>query len=211
MPSLIAENVVQVVMEYTGGGATMSNVYHVHKATPWTEANLLSLETAFLGWETDTGSDNRAQDVALTRIKLTDLTSLASPMRDTILGVPIPGKQLSGMLPANSTIAFKGSIGERGRGRAGRQFWIGLAEDMCAGCSIDTDAGGDITANLEQLRTEIAALPLGALLGIIHTVVSGAPISPATFSAIVAWVLTDRTLDSQKNRLPNHKRRKVTP
>lgn len=211
MPHLIANNVVQVVMEYVGGGATMSNVYHVHKATGWTDVNLEALETAFLGWETDTGSDNRSSEVALTRIKLTDLTSLLSPMRDTILGVPIAGKQLSGMLPANSTIAFKGSIGQRGRGRAGRQFWIGLAEDMCAGCTIDTDAAGDILANLEQLRTEIEALPLGAILGVIHTIKDGAPLSPADFSAIIAWALTDRTLDSQKNRLPNHKRRKVTP
>lgn len=209
-PALIANNVVRVVMQYAGGGAEMSNVYHVHKDTDWTPAQLATLEDAFVGWESDTAGDNRSQNVELVRITLTDLTSQTSDTRDTIMGAPIPGKRVSPLMPGNVTVAVKGSIGERGRGRSGRTFWIGLAEDMCVGCSITSPIGADVVANLNQLRTEIAGLAMGAVLGIIHTVKDGAPLTPATFSEIITYALTDYILDSMRDRLPNHKRKKRT-
>lgn len=206
MPSLIAPNVAQVVMRYANGGDYSENVYHVQYGTGWDATSLAALTSAFINWETTVASLIRSDEVALIRVTATDLTSLASSRDDAILAVPVPGGVSSPVLPPNVTWAIKGNIGERGRGRNGRCFWIGLAESMVVGALVNGSIAAGIETALNDLITDIAVAIPGAILGVIHQYAAGVQITPATFSEILAWVYTDLTCDSQRDRLPNHKR-----
>jgi hypothetical protein len=207
MPSLVATNVVQVVCEYLSGGEKCANVYHVHKSTPWTALNITDVLT-----EITTASPLRSNEVSLIRITGTDLTSLTSARVDVPLVAPIVGTNVAPVLPANATFAVKANIGERGKGRNGRTFWIGLAENKVAENSVDETYAGNVQTALNTLITDISGGSPVATLGIIHTEVGGVPQSPAPFSAILEWSYTDLFVDSQKNRLPGHKRhKKPTP
>lgn len=211
MPALISTNTVQVVMKYRLGTEIMQNVYYVHKDDNWTQSDLDALNQAFIAWEEDTAAPLRSNQVALVAIKSTDLTSLTSPTLSAVLDDAIPGERINPAMPGNVTFAIKADIGERGRGRAGRKFWIGLSEDMCLENGCVEDIPASIQLAMETLSTLVAAALPGVALGIIHTVFNGSPILDALFSEIVGWTFTDELLDSQRTRLPGHKRIKRTP
>lgn len=208
MTSLISTNVASVKMFYVTADTNMMNTYHVRLSAGWTNSDLEALETAFEDWEGTLASAERSDLVVLDRIICTDLTSLTSGNYDKQVSPPIAGQQPSEILPANSTIAIKGNIGERGRGRAPRIFWIGLTIGQVTEDSIDQAAATSLVAALDGLQGLITAAVPGAELGVIHTVVAGVHVPDAPFSPIYNWVLTDLALDSQKDRLPRHKKHK---
>lgn len=208
MPSLIASNVAQVSLFYQLGGENMQNVYYVKSDVPWTQSALTDMLTTFTNWETTTASLLRSEQVSCVRGKAVDLTSLSSPMVDSIFVSPLVGQVAFPAMPGNVTYSIKADIGERGRGRAGRKFWIGLAEPMCAENGCIDSFSDDIADALSTLITDLVTANPDWTLGILHTVVSGAPITPALFSPIINWVVTDLILDSLRTRLPGHKRRR---
>ena len=201
-------NVVQVTMVYSSGEDTQENVYYVHKASAWSQPDIIDLLTVFSTWESTVASDERSQDVSLVRMIGTDITGLTGARVDLPLVAPIAGQEVSPVLPANVTFAVKANIGERGKGRNGRKFWIGLAENMVVENTVDETRAGDIQSDLNALISAVNAGPPSATLGVIHTKSGGLPIEPATFSAIVNFAYTDLTIDSQRDRLPGHKRHK---
>ena len=205
---VVATNVCQVTMVYSSGDDLMENVYYVHKGTSWTTSDINDLLTVFSTWESTVAADERSAEVSLIRMVGVDLTSLAGARVDLPLVAPIPGGEPSGALPANVTFAVKANIGERGKGRNGRKFWIGLAESMVAENLVDETRAGDIQTDLNGLITAVAAGPPAAALGIIHTVVAGIPQNPAPFTPILSFSYTDLTVDSQRDRLPGQKRHK---
>jgi hypothetical protein len=112
-------------------------------------------------------------------------------------------------MPANVTIALKLVIGERGRGKSGRLYWIGLTEDQCVGDTVETSTATALEAAGEALRTGIEALglPWGNLV-VPHLKIGDTRPTPATKSVVESIALTDNVLDSQRDRLPFHKKHK---
>jgi hypothetical protein len=209
MPSIIAEKVAQVVMGYLSGGEPCENIYHVHSSVAWTTVLLEDLLATFQAWEMDTASLLRSDEAELIRATATDLTSITSPRYDEPLETPVPGALVSPVLPSNVTLAVKADIGERGRGRNGRTFWIGLSEGQVAMNLVGSVVVTDIVSALNTLITDITTAAPDQTLGIIHTVAAGVPLTPATFSPIIGWSVTDRSIDSQRDRLPFHKAHRV--
>lgn len=209
MAGITSPNVVQVVMQFLSAGETAENVYYVHKTTSWTEPQINDLLTVFSNWETTVASLLRSVGVSLVRLIGTDITSLTSARVDIPLVAPIQGTNASPVMPGNVTFAVKAGIGERGKGRNGRKFWIGLYESGVTGNTVDETLAGDIQTALNTLVADVLAGPPVAALGIIHTKGPGGPIEPATFSSIKSFSYTDLTVDSQRDRLPGHKRHKL--
>jgi hypothetical protein len=195
-------------MSYSAVDATMENVYHAHKDSAWTLTEVADLASLFRDWEEVTASPLRAGQVSLTRITATDLTGPTGQRADVVIDPPIAGGAAGPILPANVTWAVKANIGERGKGRNGRTYWIGLSEDMVILSQMDPTIGADIVAALNTLRTTLPASTLACDLGIIHQYVAKVHITPAPFSPIVVWSATDLLIDSQRDRLPGHKRHK---
>ena len=191
----------------------MENTYHVHKSTAWTIPEIDDLLTGFESWETTSMAPQRSDEVSLVRLTGTDLTSLTAGRVDRKLASPIPGTRTGKALPANATWALKADIGERGKGRNGRTFFIGLdSAQVDNNALVPTYADANLAAQNALLTAVETAVP-GAVLGVLHTRANGAPLEPATFSSIVNYVYTDLVLDSQRDRLPFHKahRRSAPP
>jgi len=203
-----APNTVAVQMFYTVGGEIVENVYHAHKDSAWDLTSLGALAAAFVSWETSDAADQRSEQVSLIRVVATDLTDLTSGRVDNKLVAPVDGTIVSPALPGNVTWAVKQNIGERGRGRNGRTFWIGLAETQVIGNIIDTATANSIQTALNALITDIPAAVPGAALGVMHRPPGDPPIGEATFSPTQSFTYTDLFVDSQRDRLPGHKRHK---
>lgn len=204
----VGPNIVQVQMIYTCGGELVENVYHAHKDSAWDLTTLGALAAAFVSWETSEAAPLRSEQVSLVRVVATDLTSLTSGRVDTQLVTTVDGGVVSPVLPNNATWAVKQNIGERGRGRNGRTFWIGLAENQVIGNQIDTTVGDSIQSALNALITDVGAAVAGAALGVMHRPPGDPPTGSATFTPTQNFTYTDQLIDSQRDRLPGHKRHK---
>lgn len=205
-------DVAEVKMVYNSGGQSAQNVYHVYNAAgPWTETTLNDLCIAVGNWEVAVASVERQEDCQWLYAIATDLTDLNHPRITFAPTAPTPGGHTtSDLAPNNVTIAFKASTSKRGRGRQGRVFWIGLAEDMIAnqqlGSSHRTSIGNALNGLIDAVHT---ADPDWHLV-VAHSWVDKVHLAVGTHDAITRYELTDTYLDSQKLRLPNHKRARHT-
>lgn len=199
-------------LKYRTPDDIVENVYYVRTSdTDWTEALMDDVEAVFSAWEDTDASLLRNDGVALYSIIATDLTSLAGIRKAYSIEPTIPGTLPDG-LPANATIAVKADIGRRGRGTSGRTFWVGMAAEQLASMDqLDNTAAASIVNALEELRTNIAAVSGIDGLCVPHFVVGA--VRPATVDSdqVVRYSLSDFFMDSQRNRLPFHKKHKLPP
>lgn len=206
MPYIPAPGVLQVVQFFSTGLANGANVWHVLKgAGAWDLAGVNEVIDVFAAWEEDEAGDNRAIEVACTGFKATDLTSLAGV--SIFRAVNITGNIAGPAAPLNATFAVKLVTGLRGRGTNGRVFWYGLSEEQMGAYLMDPIQAEGIRVNVESLITALGAAG-DYSLAVLHKVVGGVEINPQTASVVVSAAYTDLFVDSQRNRLPGHKRRK---
>jgi hypothetical protein len=191
----------------------MENVFYVKISDDtWDQATMDAVVDEFTGWEDTNGSLMRNDQTSLYEVIATDLTSLFG-IRKAYAVSPVITGALPNALPPNVTIACKADIGRRGRGTAGRVFWIGLAEGqiLTEGDQIGSASAGLIISGLNTLRDAVAAVTPVEGICIPHFVVSG--LRPPSVSAdiVVQYLMSDFTLDSQRDRLPGHKKHKRLP
>lgn len=202
---------VEVRMQYILNGESCENVYHVANDTEeaWTLAAMEDIASAFADWEDGSAKLQRTSQCALHNITVTDLTSLTSDRLTRPIVPPIVGTRGGDSQANNVTFALKADVHNRGRGKNGRTFWIGLAEDQTAGSTITSAARDAIVTALNALITAIEAVNPTYRLVIVHRVVGNVHPPVAGSSQVFLYSATDDTLDSQKNRLPNHRRRHI--
>ena len=198
--------VAQVVQYFSTGTANAANVWHVAKEDAlWTNAAIEAVLDVFEAWEGLQGAPTRAVEVACTGFRITDLSSLEGITK--FRSENISGTDAHPAAPLNATLAVKLSTGLRGRGTNGRVFWFGLTED-----SLDAYTATSITqANLISTVDGLIAALIAAgdyTLCVVHQVVGGVKINPRTHSDVLSAAITDPYIDSQKNRLPGHKKQK---
>lgn len=208
--------VVEVRCNYILSGENCENVYHVANDTgeAWTLVHMEDIASAFADWEDVSAKGSRSVACALHNITVTDLTSLEAERITRPLTPPIAGTVAGDALPNNATFALKADVHNRGRGKSGRTFWIGLAELQTAGSTILSSDRDNIITAMNALITAVEAIDPTYRLVIVHRVVGGIRPPEAAFSQIFLFGATDDTIDSQKNRLPNHRRRskkRITP
>lgn len=205
-------DVAQVSMLYTCGGERMQNVMHVlNNAGGWTIPTLLDLGNTFVDWEDATAKAQRSSGTFLDLVTVTDLTSLGSSRVTVPVSPAIQGAAVGAPAANNVTIAIKHNTGVRGRGRQGRSFWIGITEDMYTVNQITSVAVTAITAAMGALKTAILALDPDYRMVVAHSEVDGVPLLVGNTSEILSFDIADNIVDSQRTRLPNHKRNRRRP
>lgn len=202
--------VAEVRMRYLLDTENAENIYHVDHGSldPWPLADLEDLASTFENWEDTTAQPVRTSAASLIEIIVTDLTSLTTQRVTRAVSPALVGAVGGDSLPNNATIAIKADINNRGRGKSGRVFWVGLSESQVTANHINTAAGDGLVAALTGLRAAVLALDAAYHMVIVHRVINGVRPAEADWSAIASFSLTDTTIDSQKNRLPNHRRHK---
>lgn len=204
-------NTAQVDMKYLVNGEGVENVYHVLSDDGWNASTLSDLADVMTTWENAAPNSNRSAACSLIEVICTDLTSLDAARFVKAVNPPIAGQLVSDALPNNATFAVKANIGSRGRGRSGRSFWVGLAESQIDLGHMDTASADDIVIAMNDLIDAIVAGSSAWTLVVAHRVADGVPLPVGTTSPILAYSYSDLSIDSQRDRLPNHKRHRRTP
>lgn len=205
--------VAEIRMTYVQENQNVENVYHVARDSgTWSKAELTTLADGFIGWESATAKALRASTVQLIEVVATDLTSLGGYRIVEPVTPPVQGTHDGEPLPSNVTVAVHADIGIRGHGVSGRVFWIGLTATMCSGDSIDPVPATAVESALVDLITMVAGLDASWHLSTVHRQIGGVRPPTGTYTHIRDFNFSDFTLDSQKLRLPGHKKhRKKRP
>lgn len=207
MPFQPAPNVVEIVLNFQGENQDMVNVFHAHYAVRPTFADLQTLGDEIIDWQATYLAPRRSNQVYFNSVRLTDLTdqNTAPVIRQPANAVP--GGFAGDWLPFNSTWCVKWLSAGRGRGKQGRTFHVGLAEGQVNGNYVRNDEAAAILNAYNQLRLMVTD---GAdrQLVILHRTSGGSTLPEATFTPVVGVGASDNTIDSQRTRLPNHKRRR---
>jgi len=202
---------VQVEMRFFMGNNNAQNTLHALCATTPGLADLNDLGAVFVAWLETEWAPIASEDWTANELVLTSLDSITGPRRSIPISPAIPGELVGDAMPANCTIAIKEDIGRRGRGTAGRIFWIGLDESQVDGNQLVSAAQVAIVSALEALRTSVEGLANFTGLCVPHLTVNHVKPNPATSDVVQSFVLTDVNMDSQKDRLPFHKKKKGLP
>lgn len=206
---------VQVDINYAMQGNNASNVIHIAYTPVVSLTDFDAMSTAIAGWLTSNWKPISSSEWAVTSLVFTDLNSANGPRKAYPLDPPIVGDLTDQPIPANSTLAIKFDIGIRGRGTAGRMFWVGLAENQVDGNTVATATITAILAALDALQTAVQTVGAPWVgLSVPHRTVGGAHPNPALQSAVDGFLATNNQIDTQKDRLPFHKKRrkkKTTP
>lgn len=200
IPNCVQMNVNMVA----DGQRVMNTFYYKFPGTPNAFDLNTMLAAANTAWATYF-SVNLSTAIALHSLTAVDLSGPTGVRIDRATDPPVPGEVAGDYLPLNATAAFKRSGAVRGRGVNGRIFWPILAEAQVTGDQLTDLAAGDFLDAVVAFDNAVkAACPSGTLQVIPHKT----GLYRGTATPIEAWVLADKYIDSQRDRLPFHRRHK---
>lgn len=201
-PFIPAPGTVAAEMVYTQLGQVCENVYHIQRGTTGaspTGADMDAIAALLEAWEHNTAISLRSSGVALTKIRVRDLTVQGGLVKEYTPTTAVTGTGTQPPAPGNVTAAVKWQTGLGGRSHRGRTFHIGLASNLIVGNQLTTAMQAAMLSGYNDLHGRIVAVsPL------IHVVVSyshnkfwrtTAENTPITTCSV------DINLDSQRRRL----------
>lgn len=120
-----------------------------------------------------------------------------------------PGTLAQSTAPNNATMAVKFAIANRGRGMSGRAFFIGLGETNISGGYVN-GAYAALIVTAFQTFAEFIETAAACTHVVAHRYEGNPPVRlPAAVPhEVISYSYSDLALDSQKLRLPNHKKRR---
>jgi hypothetical protein len=211
-PPYYVTDTVRVEVRYFLQNNNAANVFHVGYTTPPGLADFGVLGSTISDWLTSDWKPLSSQDWSANQIIMTDLGGPVGKRMSFAVDPEVIGSDVAQAMPANVTAAVKFDTGIRGRGRSGRMFWIGLSEAGVDANQLIPGSTSGILAALNNLNALITALDVftGMVVPNSFQTRSGIQhhLNPATSNLVEAFAFTDNLVDSQKDRLPFHKKHK---
>jgi len=195
------EDVCEVNIRQELAGEDMINTLYFHSGTGWDIGSMADLadrlDTALIAGY---ASRHNVQSTYL-GLRLRNLTVEAGEVIITSTASPIVGTSGGGSMPNNAAFAIKFTTTLAGRSYRGRIYHGGISGSMLSGVNtVDTGIAADLVTFYEDL------VDAAALAGGQHVVVSryhdNAPRTAGIATPVLSITFTDRTLDSQRRRLP---------
>jgi hypothetical protein len=209
MPHQDVPNTVRVEVNYAYDNNNMANVFHVRTSDVPSDTDLNTIATNMQTWLDTEWKPLAPTAISAQSIICTSLHDLSGPRRAYAISPAIAGTNTSPALPANVTLAVRANIGTRGRGRSGRTFWIGLCEDQVTNNEVNSTTATAVISAMTALNEVMA--DIGANLeGLTspHFVVGGVRPPVVATSDVLSYSLANFVTDSQRDRLPGHKKAK---
>lgn len=210
----IAQTVIRMQSDLEG----IFNDLHWLKPGGWVAGDMDTLANTLVTAATASLPGIYCNDVQLLEIVATDLTSLTSERAV----VPFPsgtvGTVAGGSTANNVALAMQKITGNRGKGQTGRLFVGPLPESFVTQNEVSTVNAASIKAAFDALVTAVQAwdpiiqpVVLSRFLGVDPVTHKPIP-RPAGIGHIQrSFGFTNLFVDSQKDRLPGHKKRKRKP
>lgn len=195
-------NCVQAELIYLWAGQVCENVLHYVKASPWTTDNMQELAEGLKNTWNSYIVSRCSDTLALTQIRITDLSSQDGPVINYSTGLPIQGSQTPDSLPNNCALVVTKRTLKRGRSYRGRIFHPGLTENFVTGNEVISGTAAAIRDAWENfLLIDMTVAVDEALMVVLSLINDGAPREEGE-ATLVNNLTTEGIIDSQRRRLP---------
>lgn len=193
-------NVCQAEIRLLWDGQRCENTLYFDYGAPTTPGDRQALAAGLFDWWNDNIKPLTATTAALSEVYVTDLTSQSSGTWSEAAAPPIPGTHTGESLPNNVTICISFRTAFRGRSSRGRNYFIGLTEDVVAQNTIAPLTAGAITSAYNQLFN--LAGDLGCSWVVVSRYQNNNPRPVGLAQTVTSVLIVDGTVDSQRRRLP---------
>jgi hypothetical protein len=191
------------------GQAVFQDFYFKH-GTSWASGNMSVLASEAKASFLAEYPALFTNEVAFVRVVATDLTSLASERAVEPFAAGVVGEAVGGAAANNVALSIQKQTGNRGKGKQGRIMWGPIpAANMTANQVSSVYAALVIAAMDALVAAVIAEFPTAQHVvlsrwdnGVWRTEGIGIPVLNIGYSNLY--------VDSMKDRLPQHKRRRIT-
>lgn len=202
-------NCATFVFDYRYDNQAIQNSIAINLPSGWNATQLEAMASALEAWWTAELQPHLPNSIELHQIIATDQTALTSAR------VAHPVSQFGGtaapagtICPANVTCAIHFNTGDRGRGRSGRNYFPILMEAQVDNDYLDAAMAAIIEAAYAALQAAITAAIADAIWVVLHRIAGGEQLAAGTWSPVLGAGFRDFVIDSQRDRLPFHKKHK---
>lgn len=189
-------------MRYLGPDAqVVVNTYYFRKVgVAWDPASLDAVAQILIDWESTLASVWRSSSISLVAVEARDINTADSFVIVVDVDPPIPGQEISPILPMNVTWAVTLRTPFAGRSFRGRTYWVGLAESMAVGDFLTAPTQAGIQSALDQIRG-LVAIGTGDTQVVVSRFFNGAPRVTGVATPITSVSPFDGRVDTQRRRL----------
>jgi hypothetical protein len=191
----------------TYDGQQCENTLWVENTEAWDGAGLNELASEVFDWWVSSYATIVSDQVTLSEVVCTDMSSDSGPV-GSVSGVGSTGEQLGGGLPGNCSVAVSFRSTTRGRSARGRNYVVGIPiEQMVTMSEVESAYATQVVTAYVDFKTAITAADWTWVIASRFSGVdpdTGNPIpreEGVTFP-VATILLVDRTIDSQRRRLP---------
>jgi len=155
MAFIPATDVIKTELIYSWGGQIVENVLNWLSSEPVSEIVIQTLLDALEAWWTAEIAPQVSDEIALTELKGTDMTTAGSFVVESFPTSAIPGTLATPSVPNNSAVVIKITTSGSGRSARGRNYIAGLADVSTIGSTEvnPSNLAGLIVSYLELFDT----------------------------------------------------------
>jgi len=199
-PYIPVVQVVKTELVYEVLDQVVENVLHFSKVTTWTISDMLEFAAQVKSAWNDNIRPNQSTDCALTKIRVTDLTTETSAAIEYVTGLPLIGAIGNGVENGAQTVATKFITAGRGRSHRGRAYNVGMPDNTVTNNRITDAYAQDLTDGWNQFRADILGGTQEAIQVIVSLCQGKAWLEEGEAYAVIDSS-TDVWVDSQRRRL----------
>lgn len=201
MPFVPAPDVCLAELVMQLDGQVVENTLYFEASAGLDLSLMASLGAALVTWWTDFIAPGVTEQLLLTGVNLTDLTTAISPGVFVPVVPAVPGEGTSPAEPNNVSLCVSFRTAFRGRSARGRNYVVGLQNSQVTNSHVDAGVADFFITAYQQLQGA-GDFVAGLEWGVLSRFSGGDPRTTALFRPIIAVTVVDNTLDSQRRRLP---------
>lgn len=192
---------IEVDMRMRLDSQRIENTLYFHKIGGWATADVPVVYNALLLWWTTNLSEPLSNQLTLAEIGIQDLSSESGFAFDIATPVPNPaGGSAEPAVPNNVALCISFRTNNRGRSYRGRNYIPGLPRTAVTQNTVDSTTAATLQTAYNDL-IDVAAT-FGADWVVASRYFNGGTRSPGIHTIITSALIVDRTVDSQRRRLP---------
>jgi len=201
MPFVPAPDVCLAELVMQLDGQVVENTLYFEASAGLDVGLMATLGAALVTWWTDFIAPGVSDDLLLTGVNLTDLSTATSPGVFVPVVPAVPGEGTSPAEPNNVALCVSFRTAFRGRSARGRNYVVGLQQSQVTNSHVNAGVGDFFITAYQQLQGA-GDFVAGLEWGVLSRFSGGDPRTSGLFRPIIAVTVVDNTLDSQRRRLP---------
>lgn len=202
-------DIAQLTMYLVADGQSIIHNLYFFKGDHWSAASIQTLANdATSSWLSDL-APVYTDETAFYGTVATDLTSLTSPRHVDKLATPVVGTHAGTNAPQNACLALQLGTGDRGRGHQGRIFHGPLVAGSVIQDTVDATYANAIVSGWEAFVAHCLAGLNPAKQVVLSRYLNGQKRPFGISMDVINIGYSNLAVDSQRDRLPGHKKRKI--